>query len=95
LQRERKTVVVDINELRNFVGKYERNPGEYIIVEENGGALWINVAGRGIPKRKLMATSSTDFFDKLGTEYKFSKDDGGIILSTKLQAGQEGKWKKM
>ena len=95
LQRERKTVSVDINELKNYVGKYERNPGEYIIVEEDGGALWINVAGRGIPKRKLMATSNMDFFDKLGTEYKFSKEEGGMFLSTKLQAGQESKWKKM
>ncbi|MGZ5190844.1 MAG: DUF4440 domain-containing protein [Flavisolibacter sp.] len=94
LLRERKTVPVDINELKNFVGKYERNPGEFIIVEEDGNALWINVVGRGIPKRKLMATSNTDFFDKLGTEYKFSKDDSGVILSTKLQAGQESKWKK-
>ena len=97
LQKERKTIKPDISELKKYVGKYERNAGEYIIVEEAEGFLTVNVVGRGIPKRKLMATSESEFFDKLGSEYTFSKDEkeNSIILTTKLQAGQESKWKKI
>jgi len=97
LQRERKTIRPDSLELKKYVGKYERNPGEYIIVENEAGSLVVNVAGRGIPKRKLMATSNTDFFDKLGSDYIFSKDETGkgIVLTTRLQYGQESKWRKI
>lgn len=59
------------------------------------GNLELLVVGRGIPKRKLMATSGTEFYDKLGTEYSFTKDEKYIlVLTTRLSNGQESKWLK-
>jgi hypothetical protein len=95
MQRERQTVSPDVSLLKSYTGKYERNPGELIIIEMDGNFLLLNVAGRGIPKRKLAAVSDTNYFDKLGSEYIFSKDGSNITLTTKLQGGQESKWKKI
>jgi hypothetical protein len=95
MQRERQTIMPEASVLKNYLGKYERNPGEFIIVEPEGNYLLLNVAGRGIPKRKLAATTDTNFFDKLGSEYNFSKDGNSFILSIRLQGGQESKWKKI
>jgi len=96
LQKERKTVMPESNVLKNYTGKYQRNPGEYIVIEEKEGFLLMTLTGRGIPPRKLMATSDTQFFDKLGSEYVFSKEENGpgIILTTRLTNGLESKWKK-
>lgn len=95
LQRERQTVSPDASVLKSYAGKYERNPGEFIIIELDGNFLLLNVAGRGIPKRKLQAVSDANYFDKLGSEYNFSKDGSNITLTTRLQGGQESKWKKI
>jgi hypothetical protein len=96
LQKERKTIKLDNAALSGYTGKYERSPGQYIIVEQADGLLTVNVVGRGIPKRKLMAVSDTQFFDKLGTEYNFSKDEKNTVISltTRLQNGQESKWER-
>jgi hypothetical protein len=96
LQRERPAVKPDQSVLKTYAGKYERSPGGLIIVELVDDHLLINVVGRGIPKRKLMATSDMQFFDKLGTEYSFSKDEKqNLVLTTKLQGGQESRWTKI
>jgi hypothetical protein len=95
MQRERQTITPEISVLKNYVGKYERNPGELITVELDGNFLLLNVVGRGIPKRKLMAVSNTSFFDKLNTEYNFTQEANNITLTTHLQSGQESKWKKI
>lgn len=95
LQKERKTIRPDSDIIKKYIGKYERNAGEYIIVEEETGSLLVNVIGRGIPKRKLVATSNIEFFDKLGSDYIFSTDEKGMILTTRLQNGQESKWRKV
>jgi hypothetical protein len=97
LQKERKTIKLDNAALSAYTGKYERNPGEYIIVEQADGLITINVVGRGIPKRTLMAVTDIQFFDKLGTEYNFSKDEKNAVISltTKLQNGLESKWNRV
>jgi hypothetical protein len=95
LQRERQTISPDASVLKSYAGKYERNPGELIIIEMDGNFLLLNVSGRGIPKRKLVAVSDTNYFDKLGTEYNFSRDASNITLTIKLQGGQESKWRKI
>jgi hypothetical protein len=95
LQKERKIIQPDSVVLKNYTGTYERNAGELIIVEKVDGNLELLVVGRGIPKRKLMATSDTGFYDKLGTEYSFSKNETDkLVLTTRLSNGQESKWLK-
>ena len=44
-----------------------------------------------------LAASDTQFFDKLGTEYIFSKDEKNAVISlkTRLQNGQESKWNRI
>jgi hypothetical protein len=95
LQRERATITPDAAIMKSYIGKYERNPGELIIVGQEGNFLWMKLVGRGVPARKLQAGSNTEFFDKLGSSYIFSKDGANLILTTKLQGGQESKWKKI
>ena len=94
LLKERASIVPDSKLLDSYVGKYERNPGELIVVEKDGNFLLMKLVGRGIPQRKLTASSNTAFFDKLGTEYSFTKEENSIILTTRLQGGQESKWRK-
>lgn len=95
MQPERKTVKVDSKILDLYVGKYENDAKESLAVSREGDALMLALRRAGIPKRKLIATSDTQFFDKLGSEINFSKDETGRVTHfTILFNGREAKWKK-
>ena len=94
---ERKTVKVDSKILASYVGKYENDAKESLTITSAGDALVLAVRRAGIPKRTLAATSDVQFFDKLGFEINFSKDENGRVthLTIRSQSGRESKWKKV
>lgn len=94
---ERKAVKVDSIILDTYIGKYENDAKESLTVSREGDALLLAVRRAGMPKRKLAAASDTQFFDKLGSEINFSKDETGKIthFTIRLLNGREAKWKKV
>lgn len=94
---ERKTVKVDSKILASYVGRYENDAKESLTVTREGDSLLLAVRRAGIPKRTLAATSDTQFFDKLGSEINFSKDEAGRVahFTIRLLNGREAKWKKV
>ena len=94
---ERKTVKVDSKILATYVGKYENDAKDSLTITREGDALVLAVRRAGIPKRTLISTSDVQFFDKLGFEINFSKDENGRVthLTIRSQSGRENKWKKV
>lgn len=93
-QRERNYIKLEPNALQYYTGKYEMN-GRIAVVSNEKDTLRLNILR--IPKRKMLPTADNLFYDKVGTEYKFIKNDQGQVthLNLKPQFGQEGQWKKI
>jgi len=93
-QRERNYIKLETGALQSYAGKYEMN-GRIALVSNEKDTLRLNILR--IPKRKMLPTADNLFYDKVGTEYKFVKNDQGQVthLILKPQFGQEGQWKKI
>jgi len=93
-QRERNYIKLGTGALQSYAGKYEMN-GRIALVSNEKDTLRLNILR--IPRRKMLPTADNLFYDKVGTEYKFVKNDQGQVthLILKPQFGQEGQWKKI
>jgi Ni/Co efflux regulator RcnB len=94
---ERKRVAVDLKILDSYVGRYENDRKETLAITRENDALVLALRRPGIPKRTFLPTSDTRFFDKLGSEINFSKDETrrATQLKIRLLDGREAVWKKI
>ena len=93
---ERKAVKVDSKILDSYVGKYENDAKESLIITREGDVLVVTLRRAGVPKRILTPTSDVQFFDKLGSEYNFRKGEDGKVTHFDFRLNdREGRWKKV
>jgi len=94
---ERKYITLESSVLDTYTGKYEGRPGQYIIMTRSNDMLLLNLVNRGIPKRRLLPVADAHFYDNIGSEYTFSKDDKGKITAFlgKFANGQQAEWRKI
>ena len=80
---ERKAVTVSVKVLDSYVGTYEIQPGNTLVITRDGDQLFGQVTTRGpIP---LFAESDTHFFAKsVDAQVEFVKDDHGVVTSAIL-----------
>lgn len=93
---ERVLVEVDPQTLDSYVGKYKNEANELLTISREEKLLTAALHRVGIPKRKLISTSETQFFDKLGAEYNFFKQADGKIVHLRLRfRDRESVWKRL
>ena len=81
--------------LKQYIGKYELQPGFVIEVTVNGNQIFAQATGQ--PQFEIFAESEDHFFLKVvPAKLVFSKDDNGKVnLATLYQGGQEIPGKKI
>jgi hypothetical protein len=94
---ERKYIKLEPAVLDSYTGKYEGRLGQYIIMTRSDDILLLNLVNRGIPKRRLSPVADAHFYDNIGSEYTFTKDDKGKITGFlgKFANGQQAEWRKI
>jgi hypothetical protein len=93
---ERKVVEVDTKILDSYVGRYENDAKESLTITREGKSLVVTLKRPNVPKRTLVSTSDTQFFDKLGSEYIFRKGENGKVTHFDFRLNnREAKWKKI
>jgi hypothetical protein len=92
-QPERKTMQLSADALSPYAGKYQR--GRFLLVTRDNDVL--NVRFARAPVRKLVCVAENNFADKLGSQYKFAKDEKGNItsLAFTLPGSAEVYWRKV
>lgn len=94
LQPERKTMETKAETLAAYTGKYE-SQGRLLSITNRSDTLVANIAK--IPKRKLLPAANNIFFDKLGAEYKFMRNEKEEVtgLTIRPRFGPETQWRKI
>lgn len=92
---EQKEITLAPDVLKQYIGKYELQPGFVIEVTVNGNQIFAQATGQ--PQFEIFAESKDHFFLKVVTaKLVFSKDDNGKVnLATLYQGGQEIPGKKI
>jgi hypothetical protein len=93
-QPERKTIQLSAEALLPYAGKYQRG-GRFLVVTRENDVL--NVRFARAPVRKLVCVAENNFVDKLGSQYKFAKDEKGntTSLAFTLPGSAEVYWRKV
>ncbi len=77
---ERKTVELDVEVLRRYVGTYRLESGPDVAIELDGGRLFAQA--EGTPRYELRATAETEFYvPALDADLEFDVDDAGLPRS--------------
>ncbi len=93
---ERKVVEVDTKILDSYVGRYENDAKESLTITREGRSLVVALQRPNIPKRTLVSTSDVQFFDKLGSEYIFSKAENGKVTQLDFRLNNRAaRWEKI
>lgn len=81
-------IVLPLETLREYLGKYALAPSVIIAVTENGGELFAQATGQG--KAELFASAKDEFFYKVvKAEITFQRDESGKVTGLVVhQAGQ-------
>jgi uncharacterized protein DUF3471 len=85
---ERKTVELDPEILRRYVGSYRLDVGMDVALDLDGGKLF--AAGTGAPRYELLATSETEFYiPELDADLAFDIEGAGhaVGFSVRLPTG--------
>jgi hypothetical protein len=85
---ERKTIELDAEVLRRYVGSYKLDVGTDVALEVDDGKLFAQ--GAGAPRYELRATSETEFYvSELDAEIAFDIDAAGraVSFAAKLPTG--------
>ncbi|WP_347924738.1 serine hydrolase [Pontimicrobium sp. SW4] len=92
---EQKEITLAPDVLKQYIGKYELQPGFVIEVTVNGNQIFAQATGQ--PQFEIFAESEDNFFLKVvPAKLVFSKDENGIVNMTTLhQGGQQMPGKKI
>lgn len=86
-KEKRVEVKIDLNILKDYVGKYELAPGQIFDVKLVNGKLMVQLTGQ--PRSEVFAESRTEFFYKVvDAQITFVRDDQGKV--TRLVLHQSG-----
>jgi hypothetical protein len=81
---ERKTVELDPEILRRYVGSYRLDVGMDVALDIDGGKLF--AAGAGVPRYELRATSETEFYiPEIDADLKFDVEGAGRAVGFTAQ----------
>ncbi len=92
---QQKEITLSADVLKQYIGKYELQPGAILEVTVNGNQIFAQLTGQ--PQFEIFAESEDNFFLKVvPAKLVFSKDDNGIVnMATLHQGGQKVPAKKI
>lgn len=83
---QRSSIKVGQEILESYTGKYQPNPGTFLIVTREGDKLWLE--GSNTEKRELLAETEVSFFSPTRPRltFTFVKDENGSVSHMSLRA---------